>query len=101
MSDYLWDRSGEPDEDIARLEALLAPYAHRGRPPQFDPVVRSRRALRIILPLLTAAASIALVVAAARVAISMRQAGWGVSATSGAPIVAGAPVSTSTRLPVG
>jgi hypothetical protein len=26
--DYLWDRSGKPDPDVARLEKLLAPLAH-------------------------------------------------------------------------
>jgi hypothetical protein len=26
--DYLWDRSGEPDPEVARLEKLLAPLAH-------------------------------------------------------------------------
>ena len=26
--DYLWDRSGSPDEDVQQLEALLAPLAH-------------------------------------------------------------------------
>ena len=30
---YLWDRTGEPDEDVQRLEALLAPLAHDGRVP--------------------------------------------------------------------
>ena len=26
--DYLWDRSGTPDRDVAGLEALLSPLAH-------------------------------------------------------------------------
>ncbi len=26
--DYLWDRSGEPDPEVAALEKLLAPLAH-------------------------------------------------------------------------
>lgn len=30
--DYLWDRSGPPDADVERLEALLARYRHRPRP---------------------------------------------------------------------
>jgi hypothetical protein len=30
--DYLWDRSGVPDAGIARLEELLRPLAHDGRP---------------------------------------------------------------------
>jgi hypothetical protein len=29
--DYLWDRSGAPDPEVARLEALLAPLGHRER----------------------------------------------------------------------
>ena len=30
---YLWDRSGEPDAEVERLESLLAPLRHRGLPP--------------------------------------------------------------------
>lgn len=29
--DYLWDRSGEPDPEVQRLESLLAPFGHDGR----------------------------------------------------------------------
>ena len=32
MSDYLWDKKGEPDTDVARLEALLGAFAHEPRP---------------------------------------------------------------------
>ena len=40
--DYLWDRSGTPDPDIARLESLLGRYAHRsaGAPPAVTPAPR-------------------------------------------------------------
>jgi hypothetical protein len=31
MSDYLWDKSGPRDEDVARLEELLARFRHRPR----------------------------------------------------------------------
>jgi hypothetical protein len=31
--DYLWDGSGPPDPEIARLEELLAPFQYRVRPP--------------------------------------------------------------------
>jgi len=34
--DYLWDRSGPPDPEIARLEETLAPLAHRVDRPAFD-----------------------------------------------------------------
>jgi len=30
--DYLWDRSGEPDPELERLESLLAPLGHRPSP---------------------------------------------------------------------
>jgi len=32
--DYLWDRSGPPDLEVARLEKLLAPLGHRPRQPR-------------------------------------------------------------------
>lgn len=32
MSDYLWDKTGEPDEDVARLEQLLGTLRHEPRP---------------------------------------------------------------------
>ena len=28
--EYLWDRTGPPDEEVARLEALLAPIRRTG-----------------------------------------------------------------------
>lgn len=48
--DYLWDKSGPPDPEIARLEQLLAPFAHGDRaapdlaanPLKFRPAPASR-----------------------------------------------------------
>ena len=31
MSDYLWDKKGEPDAEVARLEALLGAFRHEPR----------------------------------------------------------------------
>ncbi|MBA3712529.1 MAG: hypothetical protein H0W76_08775 [Pyrinomonadaceae bacterium] len=31
MSDYLWDKSGEPDAEVERLEQLLGPLRHQPR----------------------------------------------------------------------
>jgi len=31
MSDYLWDKKGEPDAEVARLETLLGTFAHEPR----------------------------------------------------------------------
>ncbi len=39
--DYLWDRSGAPDPEVARLESLLSPLAHRA--PLDELRVRRRR----------------------------------------------------------
>lgn len=33
--DYLWDRSGEPDPEIQKLEKALGRFAHRGEAPEF------------------------------------------------------------------
>ena len=30
--DYLWDKAGEPDPEVVRLEQLLAPFGHDGAP---------------------------------------------------------------------
>ncbi|MDP8979015.1 MAG: FecR domain-containing protein [Acidobacteriota bacterium] len=46
MSDYLWDKSGAPDPEIERLEALLAPLAHK---PGNAPELRTRRPVYIAL----------------------------------------------------
>lgn len=32
MNDYLWDKTGEPDEEVERLEELLGTLRHRHRP---------------------------------------------------------------------
>lgn len=34
MSDYLWDKSGEPDTDVERLEELLGRLRHAGAAPE-------------------------------------------------------------------
>jgi FecR protein len=58
MSDYLWDRTGEPDPEIERLETLLAPLAHK---PGIAPVLRTRRPVYIALAI---AASVLIVAGA-------------------------------------
>jgi hypothetical protein len=100
MTDYLWDGSGKPDEEVARLEAMLAQYRHRGTAPAF-PVSARRRRWTTILPVLTAAASVALVVSAARFAFEARQASWTVHPIAGAPHVANAPIADASPLTIG
>jgi hypothetical protein len=81
MSDYLWDRKGEPDAEVARLEALLGTFRHEPRPLELpaeaatpEPATARlltfsprARASRLFAPAALAAAA-ALVVAAVLVA---------------------------------
>lgn len=46
--DYLWDRSGPPDPEIARLEELLAPLGDRGVRLQLDQTIRLKADPRCI-----------------------------------------------------
>ena len=43
ISDYLWDRSGEPDPEIQRLESLLAEFQHDQPIPAFPAIHAERR----------------------------------------------------------
>lgn len=45
MSDYLWDKSGEPDAEVERLEELLGQLRHQPRPLELpaEPVARAPR----------------------------------------------------------
>lgn len=41
-NDYLWDRSGEPDAEVARLENALAKFRHAGTAPVWPQAVPAR-----------------------------------------------------------
>jgi hypothetical protein len=100
--DYLWDGSGEPDAEIVRLEELLAPYGHRPLPLLLPArTAAPRRVAAVALHLLTAAASLVLVAAAAWFAEAMRPPGWTVQTLAGTPSVAGSRSGAPSRLPIG
>ena len=75
MSDYLWDKKGEPDAEVARLETLLGAFAHEPRrlelpaeaatpeptPARLLPFVSRLRASRLFAPAALAAAAALLV----------------------------------------
>ena len=76
MSDYLWDRSGETDRDVERLEKTLGRlrYQHRGLElPLEIPVGRPRRA--VYWPALAAAAALALMALAGMWFVALRHGG--------------------------
>jgi len=63
--DYLWDRTGVPDPEVARLEALLSPLAHDAPlelPARVVPIAHARRRRWPIVGL-AAAAAVAAVIA--------------------------------------
>jgi hypothetical protein len=99
---YLWDGSGEPDPEVARLEQVLGRLRHRGlppalparRPPRPAPVVRLRAAI-------AAAAILALAAGAAWIVVALRTSSWTVEQVSGAPVVGGRAIAGDGRLAVG
>ena len=89
---YLWDRSGAPDSDVARLEELLRPLGHDAgaAPPalRLDRHPRSWRGWGSGRPLLTAAAALILGFAAWFLSGGIGG-GWTVQQLAGAPSVDG------------
>ena len=74
MSDYLWDRSGNADPEIARLERALRVFAQPVPPPPFE-TRRQRHVHRGFgTSALLIAASLALVVGGLVLALSLRRA---------------------------
>ena len=59
MNDYLWDRSGEPDEDIQKLEEILAPLGYQPKPLEIPASIQAAHRRRFF-PALAIAATIAL-----------------------------------------
>ena len=93
--DYLWDRSGEPDPEVQRLEAELGKFRHDRPAPVFPNVAPERTwrffpwRTRLIPVVVVAAAAIAIAVGALllqrRTLIPV--AGWDVSRLAGTPRV--------------
>lgn len=93
--DYLWDRSGEPDREIQKLESLLGKFRHDAPTPVFPAMVPERRRTFIPwrlrwFPVLAAAALAVAAIVAATFVFRARPtpttlAGWDVSEVQGAP----------------
>lgn len=128
--DYLWDRSGEPDPEIQKLERSLASLAHRGEPLDLPETLEAttpgrtgrragwvariwhgveKPALPGDMPLLGvpsrlwAAAAVVLVLAgaAALVMVPRLAPAWPVARLDGAPRVGERPIAGDGRLTVG
>lgn len=111
MSDeYLWDRSGEPDPEVQRLEALLKPLRHERPAPDFgaiEPVAdRASRLnwLRMWWPRLAvagAAAAVALVAVGVLLTYRGPRSAWDVARLEGAPRIGATEIGARGRLRVG
>jgi hypothetical protein len=96
-NEYLWDGSGEPDSEIAKLERALGKFRHAGRPPELPENFAAAqettmRGARLWFQFAAAAASVLLVFF---VWTGLRlqndtpssRVGWGVQQVAGAPRV--------------
>lgn len=107
-SDYLWDRSGPTDPEVARLEELLGVLRQKGTPPAFGPRgrVAQRQAARWPRVLhaaaaIAAVAILAVAIAAAWITLVQPRIGWAVESVAGTPIIDGRAVDGTARLAVG
>jgi hypothetical protein len=108
---YLWDRSGDPDPEIERLEALVERFRFNRRAPVFPKIAPSRRwaffpwQIRLFPALAISAAVLAIVVGAwfvnVRRTVPIAVPGWDVSRMAGAPRIGRHTVTEASRLGIG
>jgi ferric-dicitrate binding protein FerR (iron transport regulator) len=97
--DYLWNPSDPPDDEVERLERLLAPLRSDPRPfvvPEPSP----RRRVRLAVPLLAAAAVLLAAVVLWR-ARPPQGAAWQVASLAGQPRIGASAIGETGRLAVG
>ena len=84
MSDYLWDKTGEPDAEVERLESLLGGFGHTPRPLALPAQVATfgRRRSWLFAPAGLAAAAALLLAFLAGAAFLLRPATQGKSAVA-------------------
>jgi hypothetical protein len=100
---YLWDKQGDPDPEVERLEQLLASYAHRPSPLEIPESVPSS-----VPPRTRWGRSMAWSLAAAVLAVvaivtwwSSQGSGWRVTSTGGVPHVGERALHGSGRVSLG
>ena len=70
--DYLWDRTGEPDPEIERLEQVLSSLRYQPQPFAIPADVQGRRRRRVI-PMLAIAATIAMMIVGTGLWLGLRR----------------------------
>ena len=99
MSDYLFDKEGDPDPEVERLERVLAPLAYRGVAPRL-PQRRARRGYVVAATLSAIAAAMLLALLFAR-PWHRAATGWAATVRDGAASRDGHAITGATQLPVG
>lgn len=101
MSDeYVWDRSGKPDPDVAALEQLLGPLGHRAAPGGWLTRAPKRR-WPAYLAYGALAASVLLIVGATFMTTRVGHPTWQVVSVAGTPRVGAAQVGAAGTIGVG
>ncbi len=101
QNDYLWDRSGPRDLEIARLEDVLGTLRLQRPAPAPPRRAPARRAYSIGLRALTVAAAHVVAVAGVWFALGFWRTGWTVESVEGRPVVDGERISDAARLRIG
>jgi len=71
--DYLWDKSGEPDPDIQKLEEILGSLRYQPQPLEIPEDLRISRRQRNYVPLLAIAATVVVALLAGIIWLSVRK----------------------------
>ena len=98
--DYLWDRSGKPDPDVARLEETLGRLRSRRPAPDFSSrVIRfPQRPRRLWMRFAAAAAVLIVIASAAWLALFELRPSWEVARLTGSPRIGSQAVAGVSRL---
>lgn len=101
-NDYLWDRTGAPDPEAARLEALLGTLRSTrplgALPPR---ATAGRRLFTVSVRMFAAAAILVLAATAAWFALGLGRTAWAVESLAGRPVVDGQQIGDGGRLRIG
>ena len=100
MSDYLWDRSGEPDRDTAHLEEILGRLVGPVPPMAKIPVARTAIIRRPVF-LRFAVAALAMVILALLIAWRVSGPEWIVTPVAGVPRLGSKDLVANARLRIG
>jgi hypothetical protein len=107
ISDYLWDGTGAPDPEVAKLESILSPMAHTAplRDPDVIPIASRRRKRTMfvvgVVGTLAAAAAVTIVIVKTRGASGGCAGGAGMMFSASEPVRCNGHAATSGTLAVG